>query len=125
MIGGILAIWPTLWSGLFTDDPEIADAAAAYLSRVGPAYAAFGLGLCLYFASQGLETLTIPVAGAFIRIAVVIAGFWGLAQSGALEPRSALWVIVVAMLAYGGSVGLGLALGPWRKVPRERAPGLG
>ena len=119
-IGVVLAVWPTLWTGLFTTDAEIAAAAAAYLARVGPAYAAFGLGLCLYFASQGLETLLIPVAGALLRVIVVAGGFWALGLTGGLDPRSALWVVVVAMLAYGGVVAAGLALGPWRQVARDR-----
>ena len=120
-IGAVLAVWPGLWTALFTDDPRIAGAAAEYLLRVGPAYAAFGLGLCLYFASQGLETLTVPVAGALLRVIVVAAGFWALARAGLLQPVHALWVIVLAMIAYGGLVAAGLALGPWRQVPREDA----
>ena len=124
-IGTVVAVWPGLWSGLFTDDPAIAASAGAYLSRVGPAYAAFGLGLCLYFASQGLETLMIPVLGALLRVIVVGLGFWGLAMTGDLTPAPALWVVVGAILTYGGVVGFGLALGPWRQVQREPSPSLG
>ena len=124
-IGTVLAIWPGLWSGLFTNDPQIAGASAAYLSRVGPAYAAFGLGLCLYFASQGLATLVIPVAGAFLRVILIGGGFWVLAQMDSLDPVAGLWVVVGAMLTYGGSVALGLAAGPWRQVPRDRNPAIG
>ena len=34
-------------------------------------------------------------------------------------------VIVGAMLAYGGSIAAGLAVGPWRQVPRETARAMG
>ena len=112
-IGTVLAVWPALWSGLFTAEPEIAAAAAAYLGRVGPAYAFFGLGLCLYFASQGTETLLIPVAGAFLRVALVAAGFAVLAGLDLLDPAGALAVITLSMVAYGGVVAAGLRLGPW------------
>ena len=126
VIGTVLAIWPALWVGLFTELPGIADAAAAYLSRVGPAYAFFGLGLCLYFASQGMETLPIPVGGALLRIVIVAGGFSALSAVAALTPVNALWIIVVAMVAYGAMVGIGLWLGPWRvKVGREPAEGMG
>lgn len=124
-IGVALAVWPVLWTGLFTTDPKIAEAGSAYLLRVGPAYAAFGLGLCLYFASQGLETLFIPVVGALLRVVLVAGGFWMLGQAGMLEPAPALWVVVAAMLSYGGVIAAGLALGPWRQVPREQSRVLG
>ncbi len=126
MIGTVVAIWPGIWIGLFTDDAAISGAASAYLSRVGPAYAFFGLGLCLYFASQGMATLAIPVAGALLRIVIIVGGFSILSVGGAMTPAAALWVIVAAMVAYGGAVAIGLRLGPWRpQVPREPVPGIG
>ena len=39
--------------GLFSDDPEVARFGALYLRIVGPAYVCFGLGLGLFFVSQG------------------------------------------------------------------------
>ena len=52
-IGLAAAIWPHAWLGLFGDDPRMLETGAAYLRSVGPAYGFFGLGLSLYFASQG------------------------------------------------------------------------
>ena len=40
------------WLGLFDTDPGMLATGAAYLRVVGPSYGLFGLGLCLYFASQ-------------------------------------------------------------------------
>ena len=64
-MGLAAAIWPTAWLGLFGDDPAMLDTGAAYLRVVGPAYGFFGLGLSLYFASQGAGRLLWPLlAGA-------------------------------------------------------------
>jgi putative MATE family efflux protein len=52
-IGLIVALQPNLWLGLFSDDPEVARYGALYLHIVGPAYVFFGLGLGLFFVSQG------------------------------------------------------------------------
>src|SRR5436190_3520581 len=52
-IGLIAALQPSLWIGLFSDDAEVARVGALYLRIVGPAYLFFGLGLGLFFVSQG------------------------------------------------------------------------
>ncbi|MFL5214904.1 MAG: MATE family efflux transporter [Microvirga sp.] len=52
-IGAVVALWPSLWMGLFSDDPEVARLGALYLRIVGPAYVCFGLALGLFFVSQG------------------------------------------------------------------------
>src|SRR5262245_62786847 len=52
-IGLIVAVQPSLWLGLFSNDPEVARVGAQYLRIVGPAYLCFGLGLGLFFVSQG------------------------------------------------------------------------
>ena len=52
-IGLIVALQPSLWIGLFSDDAEVARFGALYLRIVGPAYVCFGLGLGLFFVSQG------------------------------------------------------------------------
>ena len=52
-IGSIVALQPGLWIGLFSDDAEVARFGALYLQIVGPAYLFFGLGLGLFFVSQG------------------------------------------------------------------------
>jgi putative MATE family efflux protein len=52
-IGLIVALQPSLWLNLFSDDAEVARFGALYLRIVGPAYLCFGLGLGLFFVSQG------------------------------------------------------------------------
>ena len=53
----VVPLPPAAWMGLFTDDPATLQAGAAYLRIVGPAYGFFGLGLLLYFASQGARRM--------------------------------------------------------------------
>lgn len=114
-IGLLLAWQPQLWHGLFTDDPEVGRACAAYLRIVGPCYAFFGLGLCLYFASQGVDSLAVPVAGTLLRVAIMAVGAFVVASAAEPSPRTAFAVMAAAMLAYGITIAGGLALGPWRR----------
>src|SRR5439155_878157 len=67
-IGLAAAIWPTAWLGLFDDHPRMLAAGAAYLRQVGPAYGFFGLGLSLYFASQGVGRLVWPLSAWLVRL---------------------------------------------------------
>src|SRR5207302_1305885 len=60
-IGLAAALFPHAWLGLFSNEPEVLAAGAAYLRVVGPAYGFFGLGLALYFASQGAGRLLWPL----------------------------------------------------------------
>ena len=53
-LGLIVAVRPGIWLGLFSDDAEVARLGAMYLHIVGPVYVCFGLGLGLFFVSQGL-----------------------------------------------------------------------
>jgi Na+-driven multidrug efflux pump len=52
-IGIAAALWPQLWITTFRTDPHVVETGTTYLRLVGPAYGFFGLGLALYFASQG------------------------------------------------------------------------
>lgn len=114
-IGLLLAWQPQLWHALFTDDPAVAAACAAYLRIVGPCYAFFGLGLCLYFASQGVDSLAVPVAGTLLRVAIMAIGAIVIGSTAEPTPLAAFAVMAVAMVAYGITIAGGLALGPWRR----------
>jgi Na+-driven multidrug efflux pump len=61
-IGIAAAIWPRLWITQFSVDPRVVETGTAYLRFVGPAYGFFGLGLALYFASQGAGRLFWPLS---------------------------------------------------------------
>src|SRR5262245_53470784 len=53
-IGLIVAVQPSLWLGLFSNDPEVERIGAQYLRIVGPAYLCFGLGLGFVFRQSRL-----------------------------------------------------------------------
>ncbi len=52
-LGLIVALQPGIWLDLFSGDAEVARLGAMYLRIVGPVYVCFGLGLGLFFVSQG------------------------------------------------------------------------
>ena len=72
-VGAMLAIVPGLRMNLFTDDPATYAAGATYLRIVGPAFLFQGLGLSLYFASQGAGMVAWPVIATILRF-IVAAG---------------------------------------------------
>jgi putative MATE family efflux protein len=76
LVGGIAALFPWAWMGLFTSEPAVAGLGTAYLVRVGPAYAFLGLGLALYFAAQGRGRTTQPLLATFTRL--LVAGVLGI-----------------------------------------------
>jgi len=112
LIGLVVSLWPTLWSGLFTDDPVVLGYANQYLRWAGPAFAFFGFGLTLYFASQGSGKVLGPVLAATLRLAVVVGiGAW-LAARGA--PAWQLFALVgAAMAVYGVATAASIRLTRW------------
>lgn len=120
-IGLAAALWPGAWLSLFSADPAVIAAGSAYLRVVGPAYGFFGLGLALYFASQGAGRLFWPLAGGFLRFAIAIGG-----GSILLEATGSLVALFVALalglFAYGVTVAVAVACGTWfrsvRAAPR-------
>ncbi|MDB5963960.1 MAG: efflux family protein [Polaromonas sp.] len=75
-IGLAAALFPRAWLSLFGSDPAMVEAGTTYLRAVGPLYGFFGVGLVLYFASQGAGRLLWPVIGNIARLAVAGLGGW-------------------------------------------------
>jgi Na+-driven multidrug efflux pump len=100
VIGLVVALLPDLWSGLFTADPAVRAAANLYLRLAGPGFAFVGLGLSLYFASQGSGRMLPPVLAGTVRLWVVAAG--GLWLSASAAPVWTVFALVCAsMIAFG------------------------
>ena len=111
-IGVAAAIWPRAWLELFARDPEMLATGTAYLRSVGPAYGFFGLGLALYFASQGAGRLLWPLLAGLLRMVVAVGGGWAaLALTGSL--RWAFVALSVALVLYGVTLSCALASGVW------------
>ncbi len=112
VIGAIVAVVPDAWARLFTEDPAVLAAAREYLRIAGPAFAFFGLGLVLYFASQGAGRVLGPVLTATMRLLLVIGVGWLLARGGA--PLWTLFALVAAaMTTYGLLTAAVIYLTPW------------
>ena len=73
-IGTIVAIHPALWINLFSDSAEVARIGALYLRIVGPAYLFFGLGLGLFFVTQGFGRATAAMSANAVRMIVSAGG---------------------------------------------------
>jgi Na+-driven multidrug efflux pump len=73
-IGLWAAVCPRVWLSLFDTDPAMLDAGSRYLHAVGPLYGLFGLGLALYFASQGAGRLLGPLLANVTRLAIAAGG---------------------------------------------------
>ena len=67
-IGLIVALYPRLWMGLFTSDDDIVRIGALYLKIVGPIYGFYGLGMALYFATQGFGSVIWTVTANAVRL---------------------------------------------------------
>lgn len=113
-IGLAAAVWPHAWLKIFTSEPAAIEAGAAYLRMVGPFYGFYGLGLSLYFASQGAGKLIWPLTAGMLRLAVSVAGGWLALRHGAgLE---GVYAALAAGLALFGLVNAGaIAGGAWFK----------
>ncbi|HSU05206.1 MAG TPA: MATE family efflux transporter [Acetobacteraceae bacterium] len=117
-IGVVAAIWPAAWLGLFDSNPRMLATGFAYLHHVGPAYGFFGMGLALYFASQGAGRLAWPLLAGLIRMTVAVGGGWAvLTATGSLS--WALATLGVALVAYGTMLAIAVASGVWF---RHRGP---
>jgi len=61
---------------LFDTDLAMLDAGTRYLHAVRPLYGLFGLGMALYFASQGAGRLLWPLLANLTRLAIAAGGGW-------------------------------------------------
>ncbi|MGH6893229.1 MAG: MATE family efflux transporter [Dongiaceae bacterium] len=118
LIGLVVAIAPDLWAGLFTDDPVVLEYARQYLRWAGPGFAFFGLGVTLYFASQGSGRVLGPVLAGTVRLVLVAGvGIWLVASNA---PAWQFFALVSAGMAiYGLATVASIRLTPWE--PRKPA----
>jgi len=122
-IGLAAAIWPQAWLNLFGDDPTMVATGKDYLRFVGPMYGFFGLGLALYFASQGAGKLMWPLFAGFARLVIAVGGGWlVLTATGSVTLVFAM--LGAALATYGAIVGVAIWSGVWFRTT-EREMGLG
>jgi putative MATE family efflux protein len=116
-VGIVAAIWPASWLELFGSDPRMLATGIAYLHYVGPTYGFFGLGLSLYFASQGAGRLAWPLLAGMVRMVIAVGGSWAvLAMTGSLAWAFA--ALSLAFVIYGTMLVTAVASGVWFRAAR-------
>jgi putative MATE family efflux protein len=118
-IGAAAALFPRVWLGLFTADPEVLAAGSRYLEIVGPCYGFFGAGLSLYFASQGAGRLLWPLLAGFTRLAVAAAGGWLVTTRRGAGLSGLFAAMALALVIFGGINVAAVSLGRWRAAGRS------
>jgi putative MATE family efflux protein len=118
-LGLLVTIFPHAWLGLFSDEPGVLAFGTLYLQTVGPAYGAIGLGMMLYFASQGAKRVLWPVLAGTARMTVAALGGWfAVAWLGA--DLSMLFQIVAgAALLFGCVTSAAMLAGAWGRRPHS------
>jgi MATE family, multidrug efflux pump len=113
-IGAIVAFHPALWIGLFSYDANVARIGALYLRIVGPVYLCFGLGLGLFYVTQGVGR---PVAAMNANAVRMLASAGG----GLI----AIWWLDLGLAGFFAAVAAGFCLYAAllvRAVTRVKAP---
>ncbi len=111
-VGLWAALFPHAWLGLFGADPAMLETGTHYLRIVGPSYGFFGLGIVLYFASQGAGKLLWPVIGNVVRLAIALGGGW-LAIRYFNSLTGVFVAQAVALVIYGSLNAWAIAGGAW------------
>jgi putative MATE family efflux protein len=120
IIGFCAAIAPRAWLSLFGTAPEMIDAGSRYLHAVGPVYGLFGLGMALYFASQGAGRLLWPFLANLARLIIAAGGgYIALRLTGDLT--NVFIALAVALSAFGLINAAAVASGVWFDRPRKLA----
>jgi Na+-driven multidrug efflux pump len=112
IIGLAAAVFPHAWLSLFDENAAMLDAGSRYLRVVGPFYGLFGLGMALYFASQGAGRLAWPLIANLTRLAIaVVGGSLALRLNGDLT--EVFLALAVALAAFGLINAAAVAGGAW------------
>ena len=111
-VGLAAALWPQAWMLLFGDDPVMVATGSDYLRIVGPVYGFFGMGLSLYFASQGAGRLGWPLLTSVVRLVIATVGGWLLLRlTGSVNWLFA--ALALGMVVYGAWLVAAIHAGVW------------
>src|SRR5262249_37676690 len=110
-IGFVAWLFPQAWIHLFSREPEVVAVGVQYLERIAPFYAFTGLGMALYFASQGAGRMLWPFSAGVARLAIVLlAGWYWIAIAHA--PLTGLfWIIAASQVVFGVTNAIAMATG--------------
>lgn len=111
-IGIVAAVFPHAWLSFFSADPAMIETGSSYLRIVGPFFGFFGLGLSLYFASQGAGRLFWPLLTGSVRVVVALGGGWVALQF--FHSLNAFFVMLaLALTIYGLAMFTAVRSGAW------------
>jgi Na+-driven multidrug efflux pump len=74
---------PSLWLGIFTDDPDILAVGSRYLRILAPSYPFLGMSMACSFTYQGVGRAMFPLVLVVTRTLVVVTAAMTLASLGA------------------------------------------
>ena len=114
LVGIVLALFPNAWIGVFTDVPAVHAAARSYIEIVGPLFFFHGLGLSLYFASQGASAMFWPVWATVLRVLVAALGGYVLAFTLDFGLSGIYTAAAAALLTYAVVIAAAIKAGAWR-----------
>ncbi len=121
IIGVGAALAPKAWLSLFDSDPAMIEAGSRYLHAVGPVYGLFGLGMALYFASQGAGRLLWPLLANFVRLIIAAGGGW-LALRLTSNLTDVFIALAIGLAAFGLINAAAVAGGAWFPRSSTRQP---
>jgi putative MATE family efflux protein len=109
-IGGAAALFPFGWVGWFTHDPAVAATGTLYLRVVAPFYAFTGIGMLLYFASQGASRVLWPFLAGSARLLVTAGLGWLLVTRFGVGMTALFAVVAAGAAIYGVLTATSVAL---------------
>ena len=112
-IGLLVAALPRAFAGFFSSDPAVIAIAERALSFTGFAFGGFGLGMALYFASQGAGRMGWPMAAGVSRIAVAVGGGWLLGDVLGMGLDGQFLAVALGITAYGLVTAMGVRRAIW------------
>ena len=115
LIGLTLAIFPEAWIQFFTDDIKAFEVTKKYIQIVGPFYIFQGIGLSLYFASQGANAMKWPTIATIARFIIACAGGGVSVYWLDLGIESIFISSSAAMAIFGLMIFISIKKGAWRK----------
>lgn len=106
-----LALAPSMWIGLFNNDPSVIAAGSLYFRIVGIQFPLSAFGLVLAAAAQGAGRPFWPFAAVTTRLVIAAGGSW-LVVAGIGGPLEALYAILaIGGVFYCGVIAAGQLLG--------------
>ncbi len=114
-IGLTLAIFPDVWIQFFTDDLKAYEVTKKYIQIVGPFYIFQGVGLSLYFASQGANAMKWPTIATIARFLIASVGGSVSIYWLGFGIESIFFSSSIAMMIFGAMIFISIKRGAWRK----------